>query len=159
MYTRWTSVADTAFPTGRVRVEPQNPTRYTASSVASPSMRNALLIVSLLIAFVGSACSSGISASSCDEVVDVTIDLIQRLIDDVDEEFGELSVEEFISSGGDLPSIERFTEDAATIDEIAADLGCSQTEITAGVDARVDELTSETELGSFLIRAIRSGGL
>ncbi len=122
-------------------------------------MRKALILVLLMLSLVASACSSGISASDCDEVVDVTLDLIQRLIDDVDGEFGEMSVQDFIATGGDLPSIERFTEDASTIDEIAADLGCSQSEITAGVDARVGELTSETELGSFLIRAIRSGGL
>ena len=133
--------------------------RYARCSLASRSMRKALLTLLLMLSLVASACSSGISASDCDEVVDVTLDLIQRLIDDVDGEFGEMSVQDFIATGGDLPSIERFTEDASTIDEIAAELGCSQSEITAGVDARVGELTSETELGSFLIRAIRSGGL
>ena len=122
-------------------------------------MRRALILIVLALSLVASACSSGISAANCDEIVDETMELIQRLIDDVDAEFADMSVEDFVASGGDLPSIERFTEDAATIDEIAVDLGCSQAEITAGVDARVDELTSETELGDFLIRAIRSGGL
>lgn len=136
-----------------------NATRYSGWWVASLAMNRILVLAVLIVSLVASACSNEISASSCDEVVDVTVDLIQRLIDDVDEEFGDMSVQDFIDTGGDLPSIDRFTEDAQEIDEIAAELGCSQSEITAGVDARVDELTASTELGDFLIRAIRAGGL
>lgn len=85
--------------------------------------------------------------------------LLQRLIDNVDEQAGDANLEAFLASGEDLPSIDEFTADATTIDEIAADLQCSQTEITAAVDARVGELSATTDLGRFVVNAIRSGGL
>lgn len=122
-------------------------------------MQRLALITVLVLSIAVSACSSGISASNCDEVVDVTMDLLQRLIDDVDDEFGEMTVSEFIETGGDLPSVEQFEQDAERIDEIAADLGCTQSEISAGVASRVDELTATTDLGRFLIHAIRTGGI
>ncbi len=119
-----------------------------------------LLPLLLVLSLVAAACSSTtISASTCDEVADETMALFQRLIDDVDSEFGEMTVQEFIDSGGDLPSIQTFKEDAATIDDIATELGCSQSEISGAVSNRVNELTAETDLGRFLIGAIRSGGL
>lgn len=124
-------------------------------------MRKAsLLITALILAIVAAGCGGdGISASTCDEVVDETVELIQTLIDDVDAEFGEMSVQDFIATGGDLPSIEKFEASAEKIDEIALDLGCTQAEIAAGLDARVGELTASTDLGRFLIDAIRAGGL
>jgi hypothetical protein len=119
-----------------------------------------LLPLLLVLSLVAAACSSAtISASNCEEVADETMALFQRLIDDVDSEFGEMTVQEFIDSGGDLPSIQKFKEDAATIDDIATELGCSQSEISGAVSDRVNELTAETDLGRFLIGAIRSGGL
>jgi len=120
-----------------------------------------LFLLFLVLGLVAAACSSTeeISAESCAEVADETMALFQRLIDDVDAQFGDLSVEELIESGGDLPSIQTFEEDAAVIDEIASGLGCSQSEISSAVSARVGELTAETDLGRFLIGAFRSGGL
>ncbi len=119
-------------------------------------------VLSLFVAFglLAAACAgTSISATNCDEVADETMSLFQRLIDDVDAEFGDMSVQEFVDSGGDLPSIQTFTEDAAKIDEIAMELGCTQSEISAAVSSRVGELTAKTDLGRFLIGAIRSGGL
>lgn len=119
-----------------------------------------LLPLLFVLSLVAAACSgTSIEASTCDEVADETMALFQRLIDDLDSEFGDMTVEEFIDTGGDLPSIQKFEEEAATIDEIATELGCSQTEISAAVSSRVGELTAETDLGRFLIGAIRSGGL
>jgi hypothetical protein len=121
-------------------------------------------IVVLLLAFalVAAACSSDsqeITARNCNDVVDETMELFQRLIDDVDAEFGEMSVEEFIATDGDLPSVDRFTEDASTINQIGTQLGCSQGEIQGAVLQRSDELTATTDLGRFLITSIRTGGL
>ncbi|MGI9667612.1 MAG: hypothetical protein ACR2N2_11070 [Acidimicrobiia bacterium] len=116
----------------------------------------AVSVVALLLASCG---GDDISAQSCDEVVDETVALIQKLIDDVDSEFGELSVQDFIASGGELPSIESFESDAAEIDAIAAELGCTQSQISAGLESRAGELTASTDLGRFLIDAIRAGGL
>ncbi len=119
-------------------------------------------LAALVVAFalVAAACSGGVVApTNCDEVADETMALFQRLIDDVDSEFGTMTVQEFIATGGDLPSVQAFKDDAATIDDIAAELGCTQSEISAAVSNRVGELTASTDLGRFLIGSIRSGGL
>ena len=119
-----------------------------------------LILASLVLAVVAVGCSSAeVSATSCDEVVDETMELFQRLIDDVDKEFVDLTVAEFMATEGDLPSLATFEEDAAMIDEIAADLGCTQSQISEDVNARVGELTATTDLGQFLINALRSGGI
>jgi hypothetical protein len=120
-------------------------------------------IIPLLLAFalVAAACSSGqeISARNCNEVVDETMELFQRLIDDVDAEFGAMTVEEFIATNGDLPSVDKFTEDAEKINQIGTQLGCSQVAIQQAVLQRVGDLTATTDLGRFLITSIRTGGL
>jgi hypothetical protein len=118
-----------------------------------------ILALAALLGVLVAGCGGGISAESCDDITDETVALLQRLIDDIDEEFGDLTVQEILEAEGDLPSLERFAADAATIDELAAELGCSEAEITAAVDARVDELVAETDVGQFIIDAIRSGGL
>ena len=119
-----------------------------------------LSVLVLLLSLLAAACGGDdISASTCDEVVDETVELVQTLIDDVDAEFGELSVQDFIATGGDLPSVERFEASAEQIDAIAIDLGCTQSQIAAGLDARVGELSASTDLGRFIIDAIRAGGL
>lgn len=119
-----------------------------------------LLVLLAAIGLLASACGGdSISASNCDELVDETIELFQRLIADVDAEFEDMSVEDFVAIGGDLPSIEQFEQDAETIDELAVELGCTQTEIASAVLGRVGELTAQSDLGRFLIDAIRSGGL
>ncbi|MDK1019886.1 MAG: hypothetical protein QGD89_10870 [Actinomycetota bacterium] len=118
-----------------------------------------ICIVLLATGVLLAACGGGISARDCDELVGETMELFQRLIDDVDAEFDGMSVEDLIVTGADLPSIERFEQDAALIDELAVELDCTQQEIAAKVQARLGELTAESDLGQFLINAIRSGGL
>ena len=120
-----------------------------------------VVLVLVALALVGAACSSGqeISATNCDEVVDETMELFQRLVDDVDDDFGEMSVEEFVATGGDLPSVDKFTADAEEINRIGTQLGCTQTAIQQAVLQRVDELSASTDLGRFLITSIRTGGL
>lgn len=121
-----------------------------------------LRVVALFLALslVAAACGgSSISASDCTDITDETLALIQRLVDDVDAEFESMSVEDFVATEGDLPSVERFEQDAATIDDLAAELGCTQQEIGTEVRERLDELTSKSDLGRFIINAIRVGGL
>ena len=115
----------------------------------------------LIVAFglLAAACSDSISASNCDEIADESIALFQRLIDDVDAEFADMSMEEYLATEGGLPSVEQFEVDAATIDELATELGCTQPDIGAAVRKRTDELTAKSDLGRFLINAIRVGGL
>lgn len=122
------------------------------------SFRRIAILVAL--ALLAAACGgSTISAANCGELVDETIGLFQRLIDDVDGEFEDMSVEEFVATEGDLPSIEKFTAQAEMIDEIATELGCTQSDIGDAVKSRIGELTAESDLGRFLINAIRTGGL
>lgn len=119
-------------------------------------------IVLVLVAFglLAAACGGGsISATNCEELAEETIGMFQRLIDDVDDEFGDMTMAEFVSSGDELPSVEQFEEDAATIDELAIELGCSPDEMSAQVEERLDTLTAQSDLGRFLIDAMRAGGL
>ncbi len=116
-------------------------------------------VVPLILALVVLLSACGGQPETCDELADETVKLMQGLIDDVEKELGDVSVEELIATGGDLPSTERFEEDAAKIDERAAELGCTQTEIQSGVAARANQLEADTPIGQFLIEAIRDGGL
>lgn len=118
-----------------------------------------ILVVLVAFGLLAAACGDSISAANCDELADETMELFQRLIDDVDSEFEEMSVADFLATNGELPSVERFEEEAAAIDELATELGCTQSEISAAVRERTNELTAESDLGRFLINAIRIGGL
>ncbi len=118
-----------------------------------------ILVLVFALGLLAGAGSDSISATNCDELVDETMELFQRLIEDVDSEFEDMSVEDFLATGGELPSVEQFEEDAAKIDELATELGCTQSRIGSAVRERVNELTSKSDLGRFLIDAIRAGGL
>lgn len=118
--------------------------------------RTLLLAVVLILAL--SACGGG-QPETCDEIADATIDLMQGLIDDVEREVGDMSVEELIETQGELPSVEEFQEDAAKIDERAIELGCTQAEIQAAVTGKAGRLEASTPIGQFIIEAIRTGGL
>jgi len=120
--------------------------------------KRTLLVLIVVLALILAACGGG-QAKTCDDLSDQTIDLMQKLIDDVEAEVGDMTVEELIATGGDLPSVDHFKEEATKIDERAVELSCTQTEITDGVAARVDRLEAHTPIGQFLIEAIRSGGL
>lgn len=119
--------------------------------------KHLLLVFVLVASLVAAGCSN--EPETCDDIADITIDLIQDLIDDVEKEYGDMTVEEMVATGGDLPSVERFQAEAAKIDEQAVELGCTQSEIQAGVEAQVGELEAETPIGRFIIRAIGTGGL
>lgn len=120
-----------------------------------------VLVAVLTLALIASACGGGdeISASSCDDVVDETVQLFQRLIDDIDAEFEELAIEEFVAAVDGLESFAAFREDSETIEMLSDELGCENTEIGAGVASQVGTLTAETTVGRFVIDAIISGGL
>lgn len=120
-------------------------------------MRTSLTALMLTIALLAAACGGGGEAQNCDEIATQTVDLIQELIDNVDTEFGELSIEEFLATGEDLPSLQSFREDSEEINARANELGCTQTEIAAGVLADADRLTAQTRLGEFVIDLLTGG--
>ncbi|MCJ7782096.1 MAG: hypothetical protein MUQ27_14860 [Acidimicrobiia bacterium] len=116
-----------------------------------------LILLVLALALVLSAC--GGEPQTCDDIADVTVDLMQDLIDDVEQEVGDMTVEELIATQGELPSVETFQDEATKINERAVELECSQAVIEALVADRVSRLESTTPIGQFMIEAIRSGGL
>jgi hypothetical protein len=123
-------------------------------------LKRRLLIVLLAVGLLAAACGGdSITATNCDELADETIGMFQRLILDVDSEFGDMTMQEFVASEEQLPSVEEFEEDAATIDELATDLDCSSEEMSAAVQDRLGELSAQSDLGRFLIDAMLAGGL
>ncbi len=121
-------------------------------------LKRTLILLSLVLALVLSACG-GSQPETCEEIADVTVDLMQDLIDDVEEEVGDMTVEELNATGGDLPSVEKFENEATKINEQAGELQCSQATIESLVAERVHRLEATTPIGQFMIEAIRSGGL
>jgi hypothetical protein len=123
-------------------------------------LKHRLLVVLLAVGLFAAACGGdSITATNCDELTDETIGMFQRLIDDIDSEFGDMTMEELDASGEELPSVEEFEEDAATIDQLATELDCSSEEMSAAVQDRLGELSAQSDLGRFLIDAMRAGGL
>jgi hypothetical protein len=120
-----------------------------------------LVVTILVLTLVATACGGGdeISASTCDEVADETVQLFQRFIDDIDAEFADIGIEDFVERADDLESFNQFRDDAATIEQLSEELGCLDAEIAAGVAAQVGTLTSETTVGRFVIDALLSTGL
>jgi hypothetical protein len=99
-------------------------------------------------------------ASTCSELADETIDLAQRLIDEVEDDIGDMTMDEILAAGGGgLPSLDRFRERAEAVNERAAELGCTQSELRALVQERVGELEATTPIGRLIVDGIRSGGL
>ena len=120
-----------------------------------------LFTVALAIALVASACggSDEITVSTCGEIVDETVQLFQRLIDEIDAEFADVGIEEFAERADDLESFTQFQEDASEIGALADELGCLDAEMAVGIASQVGSLTSETTVGRFVIDALISDGL
>jgi hypothetical protein len=123
--------------------------------------RSKVVVAVLVLALVATGCGGGdeISASTCDEVVDETVQLFQRFIDDIDAEFADIGIEDFVARADDLESFNQFRDDAATIEQLSEELGCLDAEIAVGVASQVGKLTSETTVGRFVIDALLSTGL
>ena len=121
-------------------------------------LKRILILLVLVLSLVLSSCGGG-QPETCEDIADVTIDLMQDLIDDVEEEVGDMTVEELNATGGDLPSVEKFEEEATKINERALELQCSQATIESLVAERVNQLEATTPIGQFMVEAIRSGGL
>jgi TPP-dependent indolepyruvate ferredoxin oxidoreductase alpha subunit len=121
-------------------------------------LKRTLILLVLVLALVVSACGGG-QPETCEGIADVTIDLMQDLIDNVEEEVGDMTVEELVAAQGDLPSVEQFQKEATKINEQALELECSQATIESLVAERDHQLEATTPIGQFMIDAIRSGGL
>jgi hypothetical protein len=123
-------------------------------------LRHRILIIGLSLALLAAACGGdSITASDCDELADETVAMFQRLIDEVDDEFGDTPMEEVLTSGAPLPSVEKFEDDVTTLNELTIELGCNREALGDEVQSRVGELTADSDLGRFLIESIRAGAL
>ena len=112
------------------------------------------LVVAAVV--VAAACAS--QPETCDEVAEESIELMQALIDEVESEVGEMSVQELIDeTGDDLPSVAAFERDAAGLSDRASELGCTQDQLEAAVADRTDRLHATTPIGQFLVNAIKGG--
>lgn len=119
------------------------------------------LLAILILALVASACGGDdeITATNCFEVVDETMELFQKLIDDIDEEFAGVGIEDFVAQADELEMLSSYEDDARTIEALAESLGCSNEQISAAVSAQAGVLTSETTAGRLVIDALVAGGL
>lgn len=120
-----------------------------------------LVVIVAALALVATACSDS-QPETCDQVADETIELMQDLIDDVEDEFGEESLDEIIArmlAGEELPSVVAFEEKADDLSQRAGELGCTQVQLEEDVASRTDRLEATTPLGEFIIDGIERGGL
>jgi hypothetical protein len=111
------------------------------------------------VVFVMTLAACGGAAETCEELADETIELVQAMIDEVEDEMGDTTIEEILASEGDLPSLDRFRDRAAEVDERATELQCGQDELQTLIQARAGELEATTPIGELIIDGIRSGGL
>ena len=69
-------------------------------------LKRILVLLVLVLALVLSAC--GGEPQTCGDIADVTVDLMQNLIDDVEKEVGDMTVEDLLATQGELPPVEEF---------------------------------------------------
>jgi hypothetical protein len=81
---------------------------------------------------------------------------MQRIIDDIEEEAGDMSVTDFLDSGESLPSSDTFAEESQNLNERATELGCDQTDLDALIADRISSLQAETPVGQFIMETIQS---
>ena len=120
-----------------------------------------LVVLVAALALVAAACGDS-QPETCEEVADHTIELMQDLIDDVEDEFGAESLDEIIARmlvGEELPSVVAFEEKADDLSQRAGELGCTQEQLEKEVASRTDRLEATTPLGEFIIDGIEGGGL
>jgi hypothetical protein len=121
--------------------------------------RSRIVSIFVSFSFVVAACGGAAEAADCEEIADQTIDLIQALINDVDSEAATISLQEFVDSRAELPSLDAFDGAADAIEERSSELGCTEAEVAADVASQLGTLTAKSELGRFVIDLLVSGGL
>jgi len=125
--------------------------------------RTPTLLLAALLAVAVAACGddSGGSAdpaslNSCETLADASIDLLQDTLDIIDS----MSAEELAAMGAseETPSELVAIETRGTaLEDRADELGCTEEQMSALMTARVDDLSSDSVFGQFLIESIRAG--
>lgn len=118
-------------------------------------------LVAPLIALVLliSACSGSSEAKTCDDIGDQTIAQMQRLIDSVDDEFGQMTLDEFLTTDGRPSNLDELEAISNEIEKRSDELGCSGEEVGARVTAQLGSLTAETDIGRVFLELMISGGI
>ena len=119
-----------------------------------------LLALTLVTAACGDDDGGGVgnstdpaSANTCDELADVTINLLQDAIDSV----SDLSVADFleIASGGEMPeAVERLDTMGDELETRAGQIGCSDADAQSLVCARIDRLQADSEVADLILQGI-----
>ncbi len=110
----------------------------------------------VLLAVFLSACSSG--PATCEEVADEFVVVAQDLIDDVEAQLGDQSIDSILD-GGELPSLDAFTEQADQLRDQGRELECSGELMDALVSERASLLVAETPIGDLIVEFFSSGEL
>lgn len=113
-------------------------------------------VLSVALLLVLSACSSG--ASTCEELADEAIELVQDLIDDVESELGNASLDE-LGAVDEFPSLDEYERKSDDLDRQADELGCTEAAMRDLVSARAHRLEATTPLGNLIVEGITGGGL
>lgn len=116
-----------------------------------------LVAIGLILGMVASGC--GGEAATCDELADQTIDLAQDLISDVEDDVGDVGLDELLETGFELPAVDEFEEKSQKIDERGTELGCTSEEMQQLVQSRISRLSADTPIGQLIIDGIASGGI
>jgi len=109
-----------------------------------------LLIVTGL---VFAACGDSDSASSCEDLADDGIALVQDMLD----ELSDLSLED-ISSDEEPQALQDFTEKGEALQTQADELGCTDEQMTELVSARVGSLDADGPIAELILEGLQSEG-
>jgi len=115
-----------------------------------------LMVVAVAACGDDSGGSDPASLTSCESIADAGIDLLQDTIDIIDA----MSAEELAAMGNSEetpPELVSIETRGTALEARAADLGCTDEQLSSLMTARVDDLSSDTVFGQFLIESIRSG--
>jgi hypothetical protein len=113
-----------------------------------------MLSVFVALAIVVAACGDGggDGYSSCDDVAQGGIDLLQGVLDEV----SAMSMEEFLDEAGseDPSFVTNFEADADELDAAQTDLGCSDDELSGYLVDNLDQLEASGPVGELMLEAI-----
>lgn len=94
-------------------------------------------------------------AESCEDVADLTIDLMQNMLDEI----SGMSAAEF-TGGEQLPeSFQQFQTDAEELRTRGEELGCSTEEMQTLIQERVDQLEAEGPAAEMVLERLRNGSI
>jgi hypothetical protein len=96
------------------------------------------------------------SLNSCDSIADASIGLFQDTLDIIDS----MSAEDLAAMGQSSetpPALADIETRGTALEARATALGCTEEQMSSLMTARVDQLSSDTVFGQFLIESVRSG--